>query len=298
MSSMTADPTVLCVTTLNVCGLPWSQSSLPPLAQRAVEFCRRLEESGLDVVNLQEVGGRRALAVIRSQLPSFPYVAWRRGVAGQPAGGLVTFSRWPVGATSYTSFHGALPDAGGVRFRARRAVNSLLQGVLTVELVGLGTVVANTHLTANKDGDWSTANRYHAFQRRQVERLHAVLRRARRADTELVVVTGDFNIASGAALYPLIVDGGAWRDPFAATDPVTFHAEFLPAGCTGNRIDYALVLGDEATFPVVDSERLFTEPVVLADGGRMYLSDHMALTVRLGLPRRYCRTASRIVSRS
>jgi hypothetical protein len=122
---MTGGPTVLCVATLNVCGLPWSQSSLPPLAERAVEFGRRLEESGLDVVNLQEVWGRRALAVIRAQLPSFPHVAWRRGVAGQPAGGLVTFSRRPVGAVSYTSFHEALQDAGGVRFRARRAVNSL-----------------------------------------------------------------------------------------------------------------------------------------------------------------------------
>jgi Endonuclease/Exonuclease/phosphatase family len=283
MRSMTGSPTLLCVATFNVCGLPWSQSSLPSLSERAVEFGRRIEESGLDVVNLQEVWGRRALAVIRARLPSFPHLAWRRGVAGQPAGGLVTFSRRPVGAVSYTSFHGALPDAGGVRFRARRAVNSLLQGVLTVELVGLGTVVANTHLTANKDGDWSAGNRYHAFQRRQVGMVHAALRRARRADTELMVVTGDFNIASGASLYPLIVDGGAWRDPFATIDPVTFHPEFLPAGCTGNRIDYALVLGDEARFPVVDSGLLFAEPVVLADGGRMYLSDHVALTVRLGL---------------
>jgi hypothetical protein len=47
---------VLGVATLNVCGLPWSRSSLPSLAKRAVEFGRRLEESGLDVVNLQEVG--------------------------------------------------------------------------------------------------------------------------------------------------------------------------------------------------------------------------------------------------
>jgi hypothetical protein len=140
---------------------------------------------------------------------------------------LATFSRWPLGAVAYTSFRGALPDAGGVRFRTRCAVNSLFQGVLTVELVGLGTVVANTHLTANKDGDWSARNRYHAFQRRQVAKTHAVLRRARRADTELMVVTGDFNIASSAPLYPLIVDGGAWRDPFAATDPVTF----IPSSC-------------------------------------------------------------------
>jgi hypothetical protein len=213
---MTGGPTVLCVATLNVCGLPWSQSSLPPLAERAVEFGRRLEESGLDVVNLQEVWGRRALAVIRAQLPSFPHVAWRRGVAGQPAGGLVTFSRRPVGAVSYTSFHRALPDAGGVRFRARRAVNSLLQGVLTVELVGLGTVVANTHLTANKDGDWSAGNRYHAFQRRQVGMVHAALRRARRADTERTATSS--NAASTASNTGAIWPPGTPNAP-ASTAP-------------------------------------------------------------------------------
>jgi endonuclease/exonuclease/phosphatase family metal-dependent hydrolase len=115
--------------------------------------------------------------------------------------------------------------------------------------------------------------------------MHAALRRAHRADTELMVVTGDFNIASGAPLYPLIVDGVAWRDPFAVVDPVTFHPEFLPAGSTGNRIDYVLIRGDASRFPVVDSGPLFAEPLALADGGRMYVSDHVALTVRLGLER-------------
>ena len=61
------------------------------------------------------------------------------------------------------------------------------------------------HLTANKDGDWSAANRYHDFQRRQVEIMHAAVRRARTADTELMIVTGDFNIAGSGPLYPLIV---------------------------------------------------------------------------------------------
>jgi len=276
-------PAVLGVATLNVCGLPWSQSSLPPLAERAAEFGRRFDESGLDVINLQEVWGRRQLAVIRAQLPSFPHVALRRGMAGQPAGGLVTLSRRPIGAVSYTSFRGALPSAGGARFRAKRAVNSLLQGVLTTELVGLGTVIANTHLTANKDGDWSAGNRYHAFQRTQVGMVHAALRRARKASTELMVVTGDFNIASAAPLYPLIMDGGAWHDPFRATDPVTFHTEFLPPSCTGNRIDYVLISGDRSRFPVVDSRTLFTEPLELPTGHKMYLSDHVALTVLVGL---------------
>jgi endonuclease/exonuclease/phosphatase family metal-dependent hydrolase len=196
----------------------------------------------------------------------------------------VTFSRLRIGAVSYTSFRGALPNTGGAWFRATCAVNSLLQGVLTVELARCGAIVANTHLTANKDGDWSDRNRYHTLQRRQLGMLHAAVRGSgNAAGAELLIVTGDFNIASDASLYPLIVDGGAWRDPFAATDPVTYHVEFLPPGAPGRRIDYVLICGDEARFPVIDSGLLFAEPLALRDRRRMYLSDHMALTARVGL---------------
>jgi endonuclease/exonuclease/phosphatase family metal-dependent hydrolase len=257
---------VIRVATLNVCGLP---SPLRPLAERAPYFCRQLDESGLDVLAFQEVWSARALARLRTHLPSFPSVAWRRGLAGQPAGGLALFARRPLGAVSYHSFRGARPSAGSVRFRAKRAVNSMLQGVLAAELDGF--VVANTHLTANKDGDWSAGSRYHDFQRAQLDRLHGVLRRYR-----ATVVCGDFNIASGSPLYPLIVDGGAWQDPFAATDPVTYHTEFLPPGYPGHRIDYLLVRGGTATEPRV----LFDQP----DAGRFYLSDHVALTACVSSP--------------
>ncbi len=152
-----------------------------------------------------------------------------------------------------------------------------------MELAGLGTVIANTHLSANKDGDWSSGNRYHTFQRQQVALLSAALRRARPAGTELMVVTGDFNIASDCSLYPLIVNDGEWRDPFAATAPVTFHAEFLPPGCTANRIDYALVRGDETRFATIDNAVLFAEPLTLAGGHQMYASDHVGLMVRVGV---------------
>jgi endonuclease/exonuclease/phosphatase family metal-dependent hydrolase len=273
------------VLTFNVCGLP---SRLRPLAERAVHFCREIEASGADVVNLQEVWGRSALAAIRSGLPSYPFVAWRRGLAGQPAGGLVTFSRRPVGPVSYRSFRGTRPAGGGLRFRTKRMVSGLLQGVLTVPVTGLATVV-NTHLSANKDGDWSAGNRYHAFQRAQLEVLHRVREAARRsagAGAGPTVVTGDFNIASDGPLYPRIVDDGAWRDPFAAADPVTFHAAFLPPGCPAHRIDYLLVSGPAADFPVLHTGLLFTGPLALPGGDRAYMSDHVALAARIGAPDR------------
>ena len=92
--------------TLNVCGLP---SALPPLTRRAAELCRHIDASDLDLVNFQEVWSRRSFEAIRPRLPSYGYVAWRRATGGRPAGGLVTFSRYPIGAVRYTSYRGVRP---------------------------------------------------------------------------------------------------------------------------------------------------------------------------------------------
>jgi endonuclease/exonuclease/phosphatase family metal-dependent hydrolase len=259
------------VVSFNVCGLP----SMPvSLARRTALFCRELDAGDADVINLQEVFSRSSLHRIRAALPSYPYVAWRRGLGGRPAGALVTFSRRPIEAVSYRSFRGIVPTAGSVRFRTRRAVNSLLQGVLTTRMSGV--TVVNTHLTANKDGDWSAGNRYFAYQRAQLRRLHTVLA----ALTGPVVVTGDFNLARAGALYPLIVPDG-WHDVFAETDPVTYRLQFLPPGSTAHRIDYVLLRGG---LSVLDARVLFPEPVTVDGGPPVYVSDHVALAARLALP--------------
>src|SRR4051794_14676529 len=81
------------VATLNVGGV---HRDLAPLAVRAPAFGGWFAEHDVDVINFQEVWTPRRLGVLRAALPTYPFPAWRRGVAGQPAGGLVTFSRWPV----------------------------------------------------------------------------------------------------------------------------------------------------------------------------------------------------------
>jgi endonuclease/exonuclease/phosphatase family metal-dependent hydrolase len=256
--------------TFNVCGLP---SMRPPLAARTVEFCRHIEATDVDVLNLQEIFTRRSLERIRAGLPSFRHVAWRPNLAGQPAGGLATFSRRPLGQARFRSFAGVVPDQGSLRFRAKRAINSLLQGWLTTDLTGLGVTVVNTHLTANKDGDWSAGNRYFTYQRRQLSRLHAGLADDR---TGAMILTGDFNLASAGPLYPLIVDSGRFRDPYAEANPTTYHAHFLPGEFPAHRIDYLLVRGGATVREVAT---MFDSPV----DGHGYVSDHVALTARLDL---------------
>ncbi|MEP7022566.1 MAG: endonuclease/exonuclease/phosphatase family protein [Actinomycetota bacterium] len=266
---------------MNVCGLP---SSLAAPRLRATEFCRQLEESRVDVINLQEVWTRQLLEVIRGRLPSFAFVAWQPGFAGQPAGGLASFSRLPLGNVSFTSLRSIRPSAGTAVFRALKAVNSRLQGVLTTELASRPVMIGNVHLSANRDGDWSTGNRHYGFQRAQLTALQDALRRGRALETELVIASGDLNIPSSSPLYPQIVEGGAWRDPFADADLPTFHPELLPSGRTPHRIDYLLVSGDAQRYPVLEAAVVLDEPVSLPGYQRMFLSDHLSLVIRVGTP--------------
>jgi exonuclease III len=253
------------VLTLNVGALPWARV-LAPIDRRARELGRRIEDSDVDVACFQEVWGRSALTALRAALPSYPHVAFRPGPLG-PAGGLAEFARSPVGTVRYASFRGLVPSGGGAAFRLARAVNSALQGVLVAAFPDLGVTVANTHLTANRDGDWSSRNRHYPFQRAQLTRLHALVDDLGPAQ----ILVGDFNVASNGPLYPLVV--GDWFDPFASSDPVTFHPAFLPAGSRSKRIDYVLVRGATAA----GATTAFAEPV----GGALYLSDHIGLTVRV-----------------
>jgi endonuclease/exonuclease/phosphatase family metal-dependent hydrolase len=291
----------LTVATLNVNGLRRPRPPLLPLPRRAQALGERLDAAPIDVINLQEVYFYESVRLLRRYLPSYPYVAYRRGPVG-PCGALVTFSRHPLGRVRYRSFAGIVPNRGSLRFRFRRALLSAIQGLTIVQLRGLPVTVVNTHLTANHDGDWSRDNRFFDFQQAQLRRLNATLARSgmlaslvplrcaprsflasmlapRRRHPGLTVITGDFNIASDSDHYRLIVDNGARHDPFAATNPVTFHAAFLPPGEPAHRIDYVLLAG---TATVLDATTLFTEPVAI-DGQPHYLSDHIGLSVRLAL---------------
>jgi endonuclease/exonuclease/phosphatase family metal-dependent hydrolase len=243
-------------------------------SERAVEFCRRLTDLDVDVLLLQEVWSRSLLRFIGDRLPSLPHAAWRPGLAGQPAGGLAVFARRPLGPPTFTAFGKARPGGGNPLFRAMSALSCRLQGVLTVRTADGALLLGNTQLTANRDGDWSQANRHHHLHHQQVRIVHDAMRTADTAPVS--VLGGDFNIASTSPLYPLIVDHGAWQDPFAPTDHPTYRAEYLPAGRPAHRIDYLLVSGH----PVASADLILAEPAQL-NGGTSFLSDHLAPRIQL-----------------
>ena len=269
------------VGTLNVCGLP-PRPPLRPLAERTPHLCSRLERASIDVLNLQEVWFHGSLRDLRHGLPSYPYIAYRQGLVG-PAGGLVTFSRLPISTVSYRPFLAIRPAPGGRRWLGpRRFALSAVKGVLTVGLKDQPVTVVSAHLTANRDDDYTVGNRFYDFQAEQLARLDAHLGRLRHDG--LTVVTGDVNAPSTCSLYPLVTGQGRRRDPFASTDPYTYHPAFLHRGGVPYRVDYLLLEGDPRRYPVIEAATLFDRPIQLGAETEFYLSDHVGLTVTVALP--------------
>src|SRR5215471_12331255 len=88
------------VASLNTRGIPPFGSRL---RERYAGIARVFEASDVDVVNFQEVATYYHLRRLVRAMPSYPFVSFRRSVAG-PAGGLLTLSRSAVSGTAYQRF--------------------------------------------------------------------------------------------------------------------------------------------------------------------------------------------------
>ena len=227
------------------------------------------EAGDADVVCVQEVFTYWHLRLLTRRMSSFCHVSYRPSAVG-PAGGLVTFSRLPVSASAYRGF-GLPPRAPGIS-RLTRFEGSV-KGALVTRLRGSGLSVINTHLVANRDGDWSEANRYYPVHRAQLD----ALTRAIRAAPAPAVVCGDFNVDRDSPLFAAFVISTGLTDTFDGSCPATFRAEFLPAGATPHCIDFILATdGGMAETATV----LFAGKTPLP-GGPGYLSDHLGLCAKL-----------------
>jgi endonuclease/exonuclease/phosphatase family metal-dependent hydrolase len=227
-----------------------------------------LERSDLDVVCLQEVIVRRRIALLRALAPRFPHVVHRPfGIA--VLGGVVTLSRWPVAAQRYTVFRRL-----GRWWNGGWSDRVIRKGYLVSELEvgGRRLVVVNTHLAANYAGSWSRSNDYAALQAAELGQL------AEAVDGidpgRPLVVAGDLNVPSGTWLFDDFVDRTGLRDSLDGGVPT-----WRPAHPGSGAIDHVLVRGCTA----VAAELCFQDPVQLADGRRVPVSDHLGIAVTLRL---------------
>ena len=150
----------LTIASLNTLGVPLTGSRL---ARRAV-IGAGFDACDADVACFQEVLTYWHLRLLARRMRSFRHVSYQPTPAG-PVGGLVTFSRLPVSAATYQRF-GMPPRVRGTSWPTRFL--AALKGALVTRLASTELCVINTHPAANRDGDWSEANRFYPLHRAQL----------------------------------------------------------------------------------------------------------------------------------
>ncbi len=188
----------------------------------------------------------------------------------------MTFSRMSLGPASFTLY-----EDRGQWYTPAIADMALHKGVLRTELTIEGTpvVVLNTHLTANYRGDWKNENRYVRTERSQLKQLAEVA--AAEPPEALVIACGDFNFPRGCSLYTEFLAESGFTDPLAGDTRPTFRP---PPGLPERYalpLDFTFLRAPQLPGLRVTNDIRFHERVPFIDGGKGYLSDHMAIELEL-----------------
>jgi endonuclease/exonuclease/phosphatase family metal-dependent hydrolase len=226
-----------------------------------------LERSGYDVVCLQEVLLRRHARLLGGQ---FPRQAWSGTVLLR--GGLVLLSRWPIRDTRFVRY----PRTGPVR--AEYLMRKGLQ-LAVVETPAGPVALANTHLSANRDGDWSPANRYTRVARAELDCLAGELSRI---DPALpAVVVGDLNVPRDSGPLAGFLAAGGLTDVLAGDPEPTFRP--TPTWPAPPAFDHVLVRSAPGRAVSATARLVFRDPVPWPGGRAGYLSDHYGVEALLTL---------------
>jgi endonuclease/exonuclease/phosphatase family metal-dependent hydrolase len=268
---------------VRLCG----RSLLKPAGFIAERF-DRLPESILaldpDIVTLQEVYDRRHKETLAARLaPAYPYAAispQRRPSILPPS--LLTLSKWP------------LRNLGFHRFRAMPIAEKLVDNkgfhLCSISSPSGDVLIANVHATSGgmRHPEDATSDR---IRERQIDELLAGV-----SSAAPVVLAGDFNCGSvSVGNYRRLLGAGyadAWTaataDPgwtWEPTSSLNAGGTHSGWGCAAQRIDLVLLNANAArTWRVLDARRVFTEPSVCVDSGRVTLSDHYGVLVTMAAP--------------
>jgi endonuclease/exonuclease/phosphatase family metal-dependent hydrolase len=223
-----------------------------------------LDRSEYDVVCLQEVMYRANALLIRRIARSYGYHAHTGAVVLE--GGLMILSRLPIAGSRFVRY----PMTGPVRpeLLMRKGAQ-----VVMVEAAGRTLAVVNTHLSANRDDDWSAGNRYTRIQRAELHRLAGV---ASAIDPALpMVVVGDLNVPRTSPTLAELLAAADLRDARAGDVEPTYRP--TPRFPAPPALDHVLLRpGLRARTRLV-----FQAPVILPDNRQVYLSDHYGIEADL-----------------
>jgi endonuclease/exonuclease/phosphatase family metal-dependent hydrolase len=225
-----------------------------------------LESTGYDVVCLQEVMWRTNALLVRRLAGSYGYHAHTGSVLLE--GGLVTLSRRPITGARFVRF----PMTRPIRpeFLMRKGAQ-----VVTVETGDGPVTVVNTHLSANRDDDWSAGNRYSRLQRVELERLTGVVTAI--GPARPVVLVGDLNVPRDSPILAEFLAAAGLADARAGDPEPTYRPTARwphpPA------LDHVLLRPGLAA----RTELVLRDAVVLAGGRPGFLSDHYGVAADIRL---------------
>ncbi|MFE1924299.1 endonuclease/exonuclease/phosphatase family protein [Streptomyces asoensis] len=227
-----------------------------------------LDRSDLDIVCLQEVMYRRHARLLRRAAPAYRYVACS-GTA-LLKGGLVLLSRWPISRYRFVRY----PTTGPVRGELLMRKGAQLASVATPagELV-----VVNTHLSANRDDDWSPTNRYTRIAAGELDRLTSLIAAV---DPSLpVAVVGDLNLPRDSAALTDFIAAAGLSDILAGDTRPTYRP--TPGWPSPPALDHILIRSAAGETLTGSADLVFQEEVTLPDGRRTHLSDHYGVQAQL-----------------
>jgi endonuclease/exonuclease/phosphatase family metal-dependent hydrolase len=231
---------------------------------RLAAIAAHLEAAEYDVVCLQEVMAPAHARLLARLAPRYGH--WRYHGRILVKGGLLLLSRRP------------LRDARFVRFPVTRPARPELlmrkgAQVAVVDTPGGPLAVVNTHLSANRDDDWSPQNRYSAVARAELASLGAAL--AALPARLPAVVTGDLNLPRNSALLAGFCAEAGLRDAMAGDTRPTYRP--TPGWPDPPAFDHVLLRGMTAECRLT----LEDDTVTLGDGREVYLSDHFGVEADL-----------------
>ncbi|MGW4947324.1 endonuclease/exonuclease/phosphatase family protein [Actinoplanes sp. NPDC004185] len=229
-----------------------------------------LAQSSYDVVCLQEVLLRGHASLVRRLARHYGHRAWSGSVLLE--GGLVLLSRWPIRTARFERY----PRTGPARaeYLMRKGVQ-----LAVVETPAGPLAITNTHLSANRDGDWSAANRYTRVARAELDHLAGELAAL---DPALpVVAVGDFNVPRDAATLTGFLTRTGLTDVLAGDPEPTYRP--TPRWPAPPAFDHVLIRPAPRR-PLAAQARIVLRDAVTLPGGRAgYLSDHYGVEAVLSV---------------
>lgn len=240
--------------------------------ERLAAIAPVLDESDVDFLCLQEVTQRRNLVLLERRLSSYQPAAFRP-YGPAVMGGLVNFARRPIERTAYEVFRGR-----GPHWTLGWADRLLRKGFLIswLRLDALPIVVVNTHMLANYDEDWTPGNRFARQQRNDLAQLADAVSRLDK--DSLVIVAGDLNVPMTSPMLEQLLNSCDLRHAFGSAPggvpPTIRHTK---PGLVEQTIDHVLFRAPAGQSIQVAARLRFEDPVVLANGRKVFASDHMAV---------------------